>query len=705
MSVVVLTRFSPGRSPRTRLPARPRPRRRCGRSRAEPDHPSPEEGVRIAATSVADSRWAAVPALPRSAPLPFSGQIGTDGRRPLTTPGRRRTTGPAEPRGRGADPGRRSGQGWAMPRASRPRRQPTDDWDQLRLLVASPEQETYELLRPIVLFGQPTARPRPRDRRRPSAPCGARSPASTPPGCAASSSRTTRRPPDRRRLPLGIRRGHRRAEGRVPAASACARSPRICRHRFDRPVSHHTVEQVLATEPLPLHPPRRFPRYRDIPDPVARRKAVVDLYLEGWSATAIAGYLETSRPRVYETLRALGRGGLAGAGRPLARPRTTRPARSTSRRWRRSAGCRPTPSSASSASTPRWRSRASTSRPRTCGRILALHRALGAPQPGRGGAARAAADAVRRRSGGTSTGRSTSATSRTTQLGTGKPVYVDLDPGELQPGAPRQRDLAAPGPDRLPHRAAGGGRGARRAGGARQRRRRRLQGQPGPGDLRRPGHREASRSTRARPGRTTSRPTSTSCAAWPTTTTPGPRPGPSCRPSTTASSTTTTTSRTPPTGDRTDGRRSPAAVLGWVQGAWCDPADLDRLFRLRATRVLNAGGSVRFRHWRLYGERGLAGERAAVWVWRRDADHRVRDRDPGPVPGRLRGRRAPAAGGRRAAALRRPATPRRSRSCRRWRRSTWHPAQRLAPYRPRRTRRGAGRQERLVVPEPDAQAG
>jgi putative transposase len=56
-------------------------------------------------------------------------------------------------------------------------------------------------------------------------------------------------------------------------------------------------------------------------------------------------------------------------------------------------------------------------------------------------------------------------------------------------------------------------------------------------------------------------------------------------------------------GDRPKGRRNPATVLGWVHGAWCDPADLDRLFRLRATRVLNAGGSVRFRHWHLYAER------------------------------------------------------------------------------------------------------
>ncbi len=42
-----------------------------------------------------------------------------------------------------------------MPPAARPRHDPTDDWQQIRLFVGSPEQETYELLRPIVLFGQP----------------------------------------------------------------------------------------------------------------------------------------------------------------------------------------------------------------------------------------------------------------------------------------------------------------------------------------------------------------------------------------------------------------------------------------------------------------------------------------------------------------------------------------------------------------------
>jgi hypothetical protein len=62
------------------------------------------------------------------------------------------------------------------------------------------------------------------------------------------------------------------------------------------------------------------------------------------------------------------------------------------------------------------------------------------------------------------------------------------------------------------------------------------------------------------------------------------------------------------------GRRSPAVVLGWVRGAWCDAADLDRLFRVRAHRRVNAHGFVRFRHWRFYGERGLRGAEAAVWV-------------------------------------------------------------------------------------------
>ncbi len=40
-----------------------------------------------------------------------------------------------------------------MPRATRQRREPTDDWQQLRLLTRFPEQLTYELIRPVVMSG------------------------------------------------------------------------------------------------------------------------------------------------------------------------------------------------------------------------------------------------------------------------------------------------------------------------------------------------------------------------------------------------------------------------------------------------------------------------------------------------------------------------------------------------------------------------
>jgi hypothetical protein len=65
---------------------------------------------------------------------------------------------------------------------------------------------------------------------------------------------------------------------------------------------------------------------------------------------------------------------------------------------------------------------------------------------------------------------------------------------------------------------------------------------------------------------------------------------------------------------RQDGKRSPAEVLGWVRGVWCDAGELDRLFRLRSERVFDRGGYLRFRRWRVYGERGLAGRRGAVWL-------------------------------------------------------------------------------------------
>jgi hypothetical protein len=44
--------------------------------------------------------------------------------------------------------------GLPMPRAKRRWVPPTEEWAQLRLFVRSPEQELYETVRPIALFGR-----------------------------------------------------------------------------------------------------------------------------------------------------------------------------------------------------------------------------------------------------------------------------------------------------------------------------------------------------------------------------------------------------------------------------------------------------------------------------------------------------------------------------------------------------------------------
>jgi transposase len=66
---------------------------------------------------------------------------------------------------------------------------------------------------------------------------------------------------------------------------------------------------------------------------------------------------------------------------------------------------------------------------------------------------------------------------------------------------------------------------------------------------------------------------------------------------------------------REDGRLSPVAVLGWVQGRVVSAEELERAFApVQIPRRVDRSGYVRFRHWRLYGERGLARQTVAVWL-------------------------------------------------------------------------------------------
>ncbi len=68
--------------------------------------------------------------------------------------------------------------------------------------------------------------------------------------------------------------------------------------------------------------------------------------------------------------------------------------------------------------------------------------------------------------------------------------------------------------------------------------------------------------------------------------------------------------------ERQDGRHSPEAVLRGVLGRTYPEEVLSRaLYATQFTRHLDRHGYLRFKHWRFFGENGLAGEEISVWVY------------------------------------------------------------------------------------------
>jgi len=493
----------------------------------------------------------------------------------------------------------------------RPRRELTNEWAQLHLLVTSPEQHAYEVLRPVVLFGQPIpARAREtgipeRTLRRKVACFDVRGMRSLFDLDALSPTTTDRRllPPEIRQAIIELKAEHPPLGLREIAG--------ICRHRFTRSISHHTVGAVLAGNGLPIRPPRRFRRYHEIADPIERRRSVVTLYLDGWSVKAIAGYLDTSRPTVYEVLRRWDEEGWPGlADRPLGPRHPPRKVDLRAMAAIRRLQVNP--------ELGEFRMHAALQQfgihlsPSTCGRILALHRALGAPRPAESvpHEPHAMPFAAQRRH------QFWSVDIRYLDvdgLGTDKPVYVisileNLSRALLASVVSPRQDLTA---YLIVLRAAVEAHGAPEVlvsdGGsvfkAKQARAiyAALATRKEQIERRQPWQNYIE--THFNVMRRMADASFAQATTWAELQAAHTRFFHDYNAQAHAAHQ-----------ERTDGRHSPSAVLGWVRGAWCDPADLDPIFRLRATRMLKAGGYLRFRHWRLYGERGLAGERAAVWV-------------------------------------------------------------------------------------------
>lgn len=195
-----------------------------------------------------------------------------------------------------------------MPGMQRRRSEPTEDWRQVALLSTSAEQRTYELIRPVVLFGRsPAERAREtgaaeRTLYRQAARFDAAGMASLFPPPKPARHRTL--PEHIRRAILELKAEHAGLNDREIA--------RICDIRFGRSVGHHTVKRVLAAGPPATVARRRFPPFREIADPAAARLAIIRLHAEGWNAKSIAQYLATSRQTVHATLRRWAEDGVAG---------------------------------------------------------------------------------------------------------------------------------------------------------------------------------------------------------------------------------------------------------------------------------------------------------------------------------------------------------------------------------------------------------
>jgi putative transposase len=176
--------------------------------------------------------------------------------------------------------------------------EPTNDWHQIALLTREAGQRTYELIRPVVLFGQSPAERAAetglseRTVFRQVAQFEQLGMASFVPPAKREKHRLL--PPEVRQAILDAKREH-------PPLNVHELTTISWARHGHRP-SSHTVKRILAEQPSSPRTHRRFPPYHAITDPTQRRLAVVRLHVEGWNASSIAAYLETSRQTVHTTL-------------------------------------------------------------------------------------------------------------------------------------------------------------------------------------------------------------------------------------------------------------------------------------------------------------------------------------------------------------------------------------------------------------------
>ena len=162
--------------------------------------------------------------------------------------------------------------------------EPTHEWEQLVPLFEWPEQENYEVIRPLVLFGEPVAQ-RAEETGVSERTLYRRIEGFEHEGMdslfGTEKARRKRLPPATRRLIVDLK-------AEYPAFNT-NEIANIVYVVFGRRPDVRTVRKVLDEEAWPLKLARDYPRYQEIEKPKERRMAIVKLHAQGWSVKAIAG--------------------------------------------------------------------------------------------------------------------------------------------------------------------------------------------------------------------------------------------------------------------------------------------------------------------------------------------------------------------------------------------------------------------------------
>jgi putative transposase len=191
-----------------------------------------------------------------------------------------------------------------MPKRRYERREPSHEWQQIQPLLKDTAQIQYEIIRPVVLWGQT-----PKER---GAETGV-SPRTIYYRAnlfdeAGMASLLPAAPPlpilkqDRHSLPPDIRQEIVDLHAQYPEFRPHELAT-ICFVKFNRKPAPATIKLILASGPKPSITERRYRRYAEIEDGAERRRTVIRLHANGWNAKSIAGYLEVSRQTVHAILR------------------------------------------------------------------------------------------------------------------------------------------------------------------------------------------------------------------------------------------------------------------------------------------------------------------------------------------------------------------------------------------------------------------